>query len=121
MIRTLAIDTTAHFGSIALLEDEGIREEILLHAPEGFGGIIRDRSSVASKMGCFVKAGIIDNGYRGEIFVLIFNSTTLPVTVKKGAKIAQMILTPVYTVEVVEVEELDETSRGTGGFGSTGA
>ena len=43
MIRTLAIDTTAHFGSIALLEDENVLEEVLLHAPEGFGGILFDR------------------------------------------------------------------------------
>jgi len=97
-----------------------VRTGIAIGFPPNVGGILKDRSGVASKQGLFVHAGVIDPGYTGEILVLIYNSNKVPVEIKMGAKIAQMILMPVFMVsELKEVSDLDETDRGSGGFGST--
>lgn len=101
-------------------QTEVIDTGIACNFPEGFGAIIKDRSSMASKANVFVVGGVIDQGYTGEIKVILYNSTDTPYFVKHEQKIAQMILTPVVTVQVKEVEELDETDRGSKGFGSTG-
>ena len=101
-----------------------VKTGIAIQFPDFVGGILKDRSSVASKMGLFVHAGVIDPNYRGEIMVLIHNNSIKPVGVDAGAKIAQMVLMPTFQVDsgdVVEVEELDDTDRGAGGFGSTGS
>lgn len=93
---------------------------IAIQFPFGFGGIIKDRSSVAKK-GLFTVAGVIDNGYIGEIHVMFFNSTNEVKEINIGDKIAQLILTPVSTAPVVEVDEVvPQDQRGSGGFGSTG-
>ena len=96
---------------------------IAIQFPEFVGGILKDRSSVASKQGLFVKAGVIDPNYRGEIMVLLWNSTRQPAMVSAGTKIAQMILQPSFQLSapIEDVEELDDTDRGTDGFGSSGA
>lgn len=93
---------------------------IAVNFPTNLGGILKDRSSVASKQNLFVKAGVIDNGYTGEIKVLMYNSLNDYNVVATGQKIAQMILTPVYTASILVVKELDSTSRGDKGFGSSG-
>ena len=101
-----------------------IRTGIAIQFPENVGGILKDRSGVASKLGLFVKAGVIDPNYRGEIMVLMYNSTNKPVNIGVGARIAQMILIPTFSVYnsiLYEVDELDETDRGTAGLGSTGS
>ena len=86
-----------------------------------FGALIRDRSSVATKLGCIVVAGVIDHEYRGEIIVAMHNVTDKVIEIPAGSKIAQMILTPTYTVQVLEVLDFkDETDRGAKGFGSSG-
>jgi len=85
------------------------------------GGIIKDRSGVASEKGLFIHAGVIDPGYTGEIKILMANSTKVPVEIKKGDKIAQLILMPVFIVNDLKVvDELDDTDRGEKGFGSSG-
>ena len=78
-----------------------------------------DRSSLASKKSVHCVAGVIDNGYRGEILVAIYNLSRVNVKIKKGDKIAQLILIPLTHTEVLEVTELADSPRGTGGFGST--
>ncbi len=100
-----------------------VRTGIAIQFPDLVGGILKDRSSVASKQGLFVKAGVIDPNYRGEILVLLWNSTDTPVQVSAGAKIAQMVLLPAFqlTSPLVEVSQLDVTDRGADGFGSSGA
>ncbi|GAH38526.1 unnamed protein product [marine sediment metagenome] len=65
-------------------------------------------------------AGVIDSGYRGEVRVVLVNLGKESFVIKKGMKIAQLLIQTVAQVKVVEVEELEETSRGEGGFGSTG-
>lgn len=96
-----------------LLVSTGIAMEI----PEGYCGIIKDRSSMGAK-GVFTLGGVIDSSYRGEIKIIMGTKDTY--VVNRGDKIAQMLLVPVPSVEIVEVESLSETERGSGGFGSTG-
>lgn len=92
--------------------------------PSGFGAKIFDRSSMATTHGVIVLAGVIDEGYRGEIKVALLNTNVdrnLTFIVRKNMKIAQMVPLQVHTFDVVEgtVDE-KKTSRGAGGFGSTG-
>lgn len=87
--------------------------------PPGHVGLIWDKSGI-SLMGVHRLAGVIDAGYRGEIQVVLANLGDGPFAVKKGQKIAQMLVQPVAAVAVVEADTLDDTSRGQGGFGSTG-
>lgn len=93
--------------------------------PKGYGAFIKDRSSISSKLGVFTHAGVIDQGYRGEVKILMHNAGDVVVTFYRGDKIAQMVLIPILYLgkglEVVDVLSDDNTtSRGVGGFGSTG-
>lgn len=92
---------------------------IQMAIPEGYVGLIWDKSGISLR-GVHRLAGVVDAGYRGEVRVVMVNLGKEPFVVKKGVKIAQMLIQPVETVEVVEADELDETLRGKGGFGSTG-
>lgn len=94
----------------------GIRVEI----PRGYYGAIRGRSGLAAKYGLIPFHGTIDEDYRGEIKVLIFNYGKKPYWIRAGDRIAQMIIQPYSRVEIKEVNFLEETERGTKGFGSTG-
>ena len=93
---------------------------IAMALPSGHVGMIADRSSLAKK-GIKTAGGIIDAGYRGEIQVVLWNISPLPIQLKRGERIAQLLILPIATPAVLEVTSLDETQRGLGGFGSTGA
>ena len=95
---------------------------ISLSIPKDFEVQIRPRSGLAAKSQVSVlnTPGTIDADYRGEIKVILINLGKNTFTVEKGARIAQMIFSPVTKAKFREVENLDETSRGSGGFGSTG-
>lgn len=94
---------------------------IAIQFPDGYGAIIRDRSSVATKRGLFTVAGVIDNGYTGEIKIALHNSTDSVDRVLVGEKIAQLVLIPTVDFMVEEVTEIvSSDNRGEGGFGSTG-
>lgn len=102
-------------------ETKLIRTGIAIQFPEGYGGLLRDRSSVATKRGLFVVAGVIDNGYTGEILVALHNSHEGFQTIYKGDKIAQLLLIPTVDFPVEEVEEISSSDgRNANGFGSTG-
>ena len=90
--------------------------------PEGYEAQIRPRSGLAARHGisCMNTPGTIDADYRGEIRVNLVNHGPEPFTVKRGERIAQMVVAPVVQAEWEPVEDLDETARGEGGFGSTG-
>ncbi len=90
---------------------------IALH--ENTAGFVWGKSSIESK-GMKIMAGVIDEGYRGEIIVCIFNLTNETQILTKGRKIAQLIVKPVYYPVFKEMAELSESKRGSGGFGSTG-
>jgi dUTP pyrophosphatase len=91
--------------------------------PEGFAGLVLPRSGLALRTGVTVlnAPGLIDSGYRGEVGVLLVNHGSEPVTVRRGARIAQLVIQPVARAVLVEVRGLEASQRGAGGFGSTGA
>lgn len=90
--------------------------------PEGFEGQVRPRSGLALKKGLTVlnAPGTIDSDYRGEVMVMLINHGGDPARIKRGDRIAQLVVARHSTAEVVEVEDLGETVRGAAGFGSTG-
>ena len=112
-------DTVIQVGETAKIhtgisaEVDGSKDVVLL---------IYARSSLASKFGIAPAncVGVVDWDYRGEIIVALHNSGKEAFTVKHGDRIAQLVITPVFTPDVEEVTELSETVRGEGGFGSTG-
>jgi dUTP pyrophosphatase len=96
---------------------------VAIALPSGYAAFIHPRSGRAAKEGLsMVNApGTIDAGYRGEIQVILINlDKERPINIKRGERIAQLIIQEVARAEFVEVEELPGTSRGEGGFGSTG-
>ncbi len=90
--------------------------------PEGFEAQVRPRSGLANKHGITVlnAPGTIDADYRGEIAIILINHGEAPFVIRRGMRIAQMVVAPVARVVWREADELDETERGAGGFGSTG-
>jgi len=95
---------------------------IAVEIPPGFEGEVRPRSGLAAKYGVTLlnTPGTIDADYRGEVKVVLINHGREIFHVRKGMRIAQLVIKKVERVEVCEVEELGETGRGEGGFGSTG-
>ncbi len=90
--------------------------------PPGYEAQVRGRSGLAAKHGIMPANGVgtIDADYRGEVGVILLNTSNEPFTVEPNMRIAQLVVAKHETVEWKEVEILDETSRGEGGFGSTG-
>jgi dUTP pyrophosphatase len=90
--------------------------------PAGFEAQVRPRSGLALKHGVTVlnSPGTIDADYRGEVQVLLINHGAQPFVVRRGDRIAQMVVAPVTQIAWNTVERLDETERGSGGYGSTG-
>ena len=91
-----------------------------IELPPGYVSLIWDKSGLASKSGLKTMGGVIEHGYRGEYKIVIFNSSKEDYPIKKGQKIAQLLVQPIMTAEIEEVQELSESSRGADGFGSTG-
>ena len=102
---------------------EAIRTGVHLAIPHGYVGLVRDRSSVASRGGATV-AGVIDASYRGEVKVLMYNLSSDALTFKTGDRVAQLVviahLPGDACVEAKSLDALGDTERGEGGFGSTG-
>jgi dUTP pyrophosphatase len=90
--------------------------------PAGHEAQVRPRSGLAAKFGitCLNSPGTIDADYRGEVKVILINLGQEAFVIKRGERIAQMVIAPVTRAELNVVAELDETRRGAGGFGSTG-
>lgn len=103
-------------------ETHMVKTGIAIELPPGTEGEVRPRSGLAAKHRVTVlnAPGTIDEGYRGEVCVILINHGRQPFAVSPGMKIAQMLVQPVIRVDVVEAETLSETRRGEGGFGSTG-
>ena len=95
---------------------------ISVSIPKNFEIQIRPRSGLAAKNQISVlnTPGTIDADYRGEIKVILINLSKKAFVVEKGARIAQMVLSPIEKAKIKEVENLEKTGRGSGGFGSTG-
>ena len=90
--------------------------------PVGYEAQVRPRSGLAMKHGITLpnSPGTIDADYRGEVCVILANVGRETYTVRRGMRIAQMVIAPVTRAEIAEVDALDETGRGEGGFGHTG-
>jgi dUTP pyrophosphatase len=116
----------------AVLEDEPVTLEpgaraavptgLAMALPAGFEAQVRPRSGLALKAGvtCLNTPGTIDADYRGEVKVILINLGQEPFVIRRGERIAQMVVAPVVQAAWREVDSLDETERGEGGFGSTG-
>lgn len=93
-----------------------------LAIPVGHVGLVHPRSGLAAKKGVTVlnSPGTIDSGYRGEVKVILLNTSDEPFSVSIGDRIAQLVIQEYVTVTIDETDELDTTTRGAGGFGSTG-
>ena len=90
--------------------------------PPGFEGQVRPRSGLAAKHGvtCLNTPGTVDADYRGEVKVILVNLGEEDFVIRRGERIAQLIIAPVVQAAWAEVASLDDTARGAGGFGSTG-
>ena len=96
---------------------------VALALPDGYAGFVLPRSGLALKHGvtCLNTPGLIDSGYRDEVRVLLVNTDpTEPFTVRRGDRIAQLVVQPVERCAFVVVDSLPDSSRGKGGFGSSG-
>ena len=110
-------DLVLEKGEIAL-----IPTSFAMAIPEGFEAQIRPRSGLAVKhgIGLINSPGTIDSDYRGEVMIATINLGTKSYTLKRGDRIAQMVIKRAYHVRIEVVEQLDTTVRNTGGFGHTG-
>ena len=97
-----------------------VATDISIAVPDGTYGRVAPRSGLAVKHFIDVGAGVIDADYRGPVGVVLFNFGENDFQIRKGDRIAQLILEKIEIAPVLEVKSLDETDRGAGGFGSTG-
>ncbi|NWV47910.1 DUT protein, partial [Daphoenositta chrysoptera] len=102
------------------MEKAVVKTDIQIALPSGCYGRVAPRSGLAAKHFIDVGAGVIDEDYRGNVGVVLFNFGKETFEVKRGDRIAQLICERIYYPELEEVEALDDTERGEGGFGSTG-
>jgi len=96
-----------------------VKTGISIEFPRNYTALVWDKSGIAKK-GIKVMAGVFDSEYRGEYKIVLLNVGSKDYVIKKGEKIAQILIQPVVHVKIEEVETLGKTKRGSGGFGSTG-
>lgn len=111
------VDVVAEPGKVTL-----VPTGLFIELPIGFEAQVRPRSGLALKhsMTLLNSPGTIDAGYRGEVASIMFNAGEAPYHIKRGERIAQMVISALPDVEMVKVDALSESGRGNGGFGSTG-
>lgn len=106
-------------GYINAHEVKLIKTGIAIELPYGYEGIVRGRSGLATK-GILSHIGTIDETYRGDVGIILFNTTDTFFDYKAGDRLAQFTIKPIYQLEMLEQLVLSETNRGTNGFGSSG-
>ncbi len=125
-IGSVGVDLYCAVDERVCLNNMGAREliptGISIALPIGYEAQIRPRSGLAAKFGITVlnSPGTIDSDYRGEIKVILLNTSTKKFFVERGMRIAQMVIKPIIIPVIDYVDDLDETERGESGFGSTG-
>jgi len=124
-IGSAGVDLVANVeGEISLWHEERVTipTGLYVELPVGYELQIRPRSGLAAKYGITVlnAPGTIDSDYRGEIGVILFNTSREPFVIKPGDRIAQAVLSKYEKIDWEEAESLDDTDRGEGGFGHTG-
>jgi len=110
-----AEDCTIHAGMRKI-----VKTDLSIAIPPNHYGRIAPRSGLSWKKSIDIGAGVIDFDYRGPVGMLLVNNSTNDFEVKKGERVAQLLLERVSVPDVVEVDDLDDTARGQKGFGSTG-
>lgn len=88
--------------------------------PDGTWGTVKTRTSTFSKRRLMILEGVIDPGYTGQLSTVVFNPTFFPKIIRKGDRLAQLIVTPIVQIGFKTVKEMPRTHRGPQGFGSTG-
>ena len=108
--------------TIEPMEWKKVGTGLIMELPKGTEGQVRTKSGIAYNYGVFVlnTPGTVDENYRGEVGVVLFNLNKTPFVIKKGQKIAQLVINEVCYCKTKEVESMSTTDRGEGGFGSTG-
>lgn len=101
-------------------KQKSIHTGLAVEIPKGYVGLIWDKSGISFRMGLKVMGGVIDSGYRGEIIMNLLNTSKKKVVIKKGHKVAQMIIQKYEHCDIAEVKNLSETVRGGKREGSTG-
>jgi dUTP pyrophosphatase len=110
----------AYDGTVPARGRALLKTDVAVAVPAGTYGRVAPRSGLALKQGIDVGAGVIDEDYRGNVGVILFNHSDADFAVKAGDRIAQLVLERIAVAEVEVCEALDDTARGAGGFGSTG-
>ena len=93
---------------------------IAFEIPRNYVGLVWDKSGLAAKFGIKTMAGVVDSGYRGEIKITLLNTSNQDYQIKKGDKIAQILIQKIEHPKVIEASKLSEAERNSKGFGSTG-
>lgn len=114
-------DTYVHPVGVPNNDSTKVRTGMSLAIPEGYVGLLIERSSLHSKGVTLANnVGVIDSDYRGEVLIAVTSLTNTTVKIEKGQRIAQLLIVATPQVSLHVVRELDETTRHVGGFGSTG-
>ncbi|XP_058244335.1 deoxyuridine 5'-triphosphate nucleotidohydrolase, mitochondrial isoform X1 [Hemibagrus wyckioides] len=111
---------SAYDYSIAPMDKAIVKTDLQIAVPAGCYGRVAPRSGLAAKHFIDVGAGVVDEDYRGNVGVVLFNFSKETFEVKKGDRVAQLVCERICYPDLQELETLDETERGAGGFGSTG-
>lgn len=96
-----------------------VRTGLGMEFPKGYAALVWDKGGIA-KNGVTTLAGVGDAGYRGEYKIVLYNLSSKPYKIKKGQKIAQILIQKIFQPEIELVEEMSDSKRGLGGFGSSG-
>ncbi|XP_077419168.1 deoxyuridine 5'-triphosphate nucleotidohydrolase, mitochondrial isoform X2 [Vanacampus margaritifer] len=112
---------SAYDYSIGPMDKAIVKTDIQIAVPHGCYGRVAPRSGLAVKHFIDVGAGVVDEDYRGNVGVVLFNFSKQTFEVKKGDRVAQLVCERIAYPELVEQETLEDTERGAGGFGSTGS
>ena len=125
-VGSAALDLCAAVDDVVIIEPHcflSIPSGIAIELPdENYVAIVAIRSGISTKnnISLINGVGIIDSDYRGEILIGLINHSDSPFTIRPGDRIAQLMITGIFPLDVEVCDELGETSRGEGGFGSTG-
>lgn len=113
-------NASPNYYKVLPLDRVFIHTGVHIELPQGYEAQVRGRSGLCLRRGIVVPTGTIDSDYRGEIGVVLYNLSREAYTIQPGARVAQLVISPVVQAEFEVVEYLDDTERGDSGFGSTG-
>ncbi len=110
----------AETTTLAPGERKTVPSGLAFEVPQGYVGLVWDKSGVSLKGGIKTFAGVLDSGYRGELLICVMNLSDKSYTFEKGNKVAQLLIQKIEQPEIIEATELSDAARGARGFGSSG-